>query len=116
MKTAVTNSRIITLLHRVGSLNETFHVCIPEKPSLLLPPPRICPPHISITGVGVAFGEGFLLIRLFSLREERPIYLTLFAANCLKAGLSGDELCGPSPSDHGSLDAWIIFLGPIDWR
>lgn len=66
--------------------------------------------------VGVAFGEGFLLIRLFSLREERPIYLTLFAANCLKAGLSGDELCGPSPSDHGSLDAWIIFLGPIDWR
>lgn len=86
----------------------------PKNPSLLLPPPRIrLSPHISITGVGVALLEGFLLFRLFSLREERPIYSTMFTANYLKAGLSGDELCSPSLSDHGRLMLGLFFLGPL---
>lgn len=86
----------------------------PKNPTLLLPPPRICPsPHIPITGVGVAYLEGFLLIRLFSMRDERPIYSTLFAANCLKVGLSGDGCVAFRCLITDRLVLGLFSLGPL---
>lgn len=94
---------------RTVSLKKTLLCCLLNQEFVFV---RISPSP----GWEEPFLEAFLLIRLFSLPEERPIYSTPFAANCLKAGLSGDELSGLSLSNYGSFDAWIVIFGPIDWR